>query len=438
MYKFAHITDCHLGAWRNPNLKEINLKAFQQAISICIEEKVDFIAITGDFFDVNVPELDHVKRAVEIMRVANRQGIEIYMIYGSHDFTAVTVSIIDILHSAGLFLKPVEFELINDKIKLKFIQDKKTSVKITGLSGRKTGLDSEYYYLLDRGTLESEEGHKIFLFHSPISELTPLDLAHGESVRLSLLPKGFLYYGGGHLHRRIEHKYDDGKSMIVYPGPLFGSTFTDLEDTAQGERRGFYIISYDSEKEITSADFREVKIVDIIFKTIKVNQNTVKQVEDKLNSIVEEMEDLTGKIVLIKTIGILSSGKRSDINFSRFEERLSAKCVLASFINRTNLVSPETSPLKVSAMSIEDIEKKVIKERIASFKMDHTIEDEKLKNFIQSNLISEQGESSANKLLFALKKEKIENETVYDFEKRVIKEGKVVLGLSEIDNNNLR
>jgi hypothetical protein len=358
------------------------------------------------------------------------------MIYGSHDFTAVTVSIIDILHSAGLFLKPVEFELINDKIKLKFIQDKKTSVKITGLSGRKTGLDSEYYYLLDRGTLESEEGHKIFLFHSPISELTPLDLAHGESVRLSLLPKGFLYYGGGHLHRRIEHKYDDGKSMIVYPGPLFGSTFTDLEDTAQGERRGFYIISYDSQKEITSADFREVKIVDIIFKTIKVDQNTVKQVEDKLNSVVEQMENLTGKIVLIKTVGILSSGKRSDINFSRFEERLSARCVLASFINRTNLVSPETSPLKVSAVNIEDIEKKVIKERIASFKIDHALE-EKVKNFIQSKLISEQGESSANKLLFALKKEKIENETVHDFEKRVITEGKVVMGLSEIDNCNV-
>jgi DNA repair protein SbcD/Mre11 len=437
VYKFAHITDCHLGAWRNPKLKEINLKAFEQAIYICIQEKVDFIAITGDFFDVSVPELDHVKRAVDIMRVATRQGIEIYMIYGSHDFTAVTVSIIDILHSAGLFLKPVEFELINDKIKLKFIKDKKTSFKITGLSGRKIGLDIEYYYQLDRGALESEKGPRIFLFHSAISELTPLDLAHGESIRLSLLPKGFLYYGGGHLHRRIEHKHEDGKSVIVYPGPLFGSTFTDLEDTAQGERRGFYIISYDSEKEITTADFREVKIVDIIFKTIEVNQNTVKQVEDELNSVVEQMDDLTGKIVLIKTIGILSSGKRSDINFSKFEERLSAKCVLTSFINRTNLVSPETSPLKVSAVRIEDMEKKVIKERIASFKIDHAIEDEKVKNFIQSKLISEQGESSANRLLFALKKEKIENETVHDFEKRVIKEGRVVMGLSEIDNTDV-
>ena len=433
LHKFAHITDCHLGAWRNPNLKEINLNAFQKAITICIEEKVDFIAITGDFFDVNVPELDHVKRAVDIMRQARRHGIEIYMIYGSHDFTASTVSIIDILHSAGLFIKPIEFEQLKDKIKLKFIQDKKTAFKITGLSGRKTGLDSEYYYLLDMGALEYEEGLKIFLFHAPISELTPADLAHGESIPLSLLPKGFMYYGGGHLHRRIEHKHDDGKSMIVYPGPLFGSTFTDLEDTAEGERRGFYIISYDNDIETIRADFIEIKIADIIFKTINVNQNTVKQIEDKISSMVEQMEDLTDKIVLIKVKGTLLSGKRSDINFSRFEEKLSTKCALVSFINRNNLVSPETTPVKVIGTSIEDIEKNVIKERIASFKIDPAMTDEKVKNFIKSKLTSEHGEFTANKLLLALKKEKIENETVNDFERRLMNDVKSAMGISDIN-----
>jgi exonuclease SbcD len=422
-----------LGAWRNPKLKEINLKAFQKAISICVEEKVDFIAITGDFFDVNVPELDHVKRAVDIMIQARRHGIEIYMIYGSHDFTASTVSIIDILHSAGLFIKPIEFEQIKDKIKLKFIQDKKTAFKITGLSGRKTGLDSEYYNLLDMEALESEEDFKIFLFHAPISELTPVDLAHGESIPLSLLPKGFIYYGGGHLHRRIEHKHDDGKSMIVYPGPLFGSTFTDLEDTAQGERRGFYIISYDNDNETISANFIETKIVDIVFNTINVNQNTVKQIEDKISSMVEQMEDLTNKIVLIKVKGTLASGKRSDINFSRFEEALSAKRALVSFINRNNLVSPETTQVKVFGTSIEEIEKKVIKERIASIKIDPAMTDEKVKNFIKSKLISEHGEFTANKLLLALKKEKIENETLDDFEKRLMHEAKSVMGLSDIN-----
>lgn len=422
-----------MGAWRNPNLKEINLKAFQKAISICIEEKVDFIAITGDFFDVNVPELDHVKRAVDIMRKARRHGIEIYMIYGSHDFTASTVSIIDILHSAGLFIKPIEFEQIKDKIKLKFIQDKKTAFKITGLSGRKTGLDSEYYYLLDMGALESEEGLKIFLFHAPISELTPTDLAHGESIPLSLLPKGFMYYGGGHLHRRIEHKHDDGKSMIVYPGPLFGSTFTDLEDTAEGERRGFYIISYDDDIETLRADFIEIKIADIIFNNINVTQNTVKQIEEKISSVIDQMEDLTDKIVLIKVKGTLLSGKRSDINFSRFEEKLSTKCALVSFINRNNLVSPETSQVKVIGTSIEDIEKKVIKERMAAFKIDPAMTDEKIKNFIKSKLTSKHGEFTANKLLLALKKEKIENETMNDFEKRLVHDVKFVIGISDIN-----
>ena len=430
LHKFAHITDCHLGAWRNPKLKEINLKAFERAITICIEEKVDFIAITGDFFDVNVPELDHVKKAVEIMRQARGCGIEIYMIYGSHDFTASTVSIVDILHSAGLFIKPVEFEQIRDKIRLKFIQDQKTVFKITGLSGRKSGLDIEYYNLLDMGSLESEEGIKVFLFHTPISELTPIDLAHGESIPLSLLPKGFKYYGGGHLHRRIEHKYDDGKSMIIYPGPLFGSTFTDLEDTAEGEKRGFYIINYDNDNETIRAKFIEIKIADIILHTINANQNTIKQIEDKICAVVEQTQDLTNKIILIKVKGTLSSGKRTDINFSKFEEQLLAKGALVTFINRNSLVSPEAAQVKVFSTSIEDIEKKVIKDRISSFKIDPAIKDDKVKNFIKLKLLAEKGEDTATQLLLALKMEKIENETASDFQTRLLNNAKFVMEFS--------
>ena len=106
-YRFAHLTDCHLGAWRNPVLRQMNLKAFQRAIEISIQKKVDFILITGDFFDVNIPDLSIVKKAVDILQNAKQSGIEIYMIYGSHDFNASSTSIIDILHSTGLFVKPI-------------------------------------------------------------------------------------------------------------------------------------------------------------------------------------------------------------------------------------------------------------------------------------------------------------------------------------------
>ena len=427
MHRFAHITDCHLGAWRNIKLRELNLKAFEEAISICIDEHVDFIVITGDFFDLNIPDLAPVKRAVEILREARKNGIEIYMIYGSHDFTASTVSIIDILHSAGLFIKPVEFEQVEDKIKLKFFEDVKTVVKITGLSGRKTGLDAEYYSMLDMDALESEEGFKIFLFHAPISELTPIDLARGDTIPLSLLPKGFRYYGGGHLHRRIERKHD-GNSMIVYPGPLFGATFTDLEETARGERRGFYIVEADSES--VKPRFIEIKVIDIIFKLIGADQKTAKQVEDTVSLIIDGM-DVSGKIVLIKIKGTLISGKSSDINFSRFEEVLSKKGALVTSINRSALTSTETTQVKVLGESIEDIEKKIIKETTASFKLDPAISDEKVKSILNSRFVGELAQSTAKQLLQTLKTEKFENESVSDYEKRVRNSVKSILGVGD-------
>ena len=89
--------------------------------------------------------------------------------------------------------------------------------------------------------------------------------------------------------------------------------------------------------------------------------------------------------------------------------------------------------MKVIGTSIEDIEKKVIKERIASFKIDPAMTDENVKNFIKSKLTSEHGEFTANKLLLALKKEKIENETVNDFEKRLMHDVKSVMGISDIN-----
>jgi DNA repair exonuclease len=150
LYKFAHITDCHLGSWRNPKLRDLNLQAFERSILISIKEQVDFILITGDFFDVNIPQLAPVKKAVEILKRARDSGIPIYMIYGSHDFNTANISMIDILHSAELFIKPTEFQFNSDSVILKFFVDKKTGAKITGISGRKVGLDKEIYEKLDK------------------------------------------------------------------------------------------------------------------------------------------------------------------------------------------------------------------------------------------------------------------------------------------------
>ncbi len=429
MHKFAHITDCHLGSWRSSKLRELNLKAFERAVETCVAEKVDFILITGDFFDVNVPDLAPVKKAVEVMKRARESGVEIYLIYGSHDFSPNTVSMIDILHSAGLFLKPLEGEMVDGKLRLKFIVDGKTGAKITGVSGRVRELDIPSYELLDVAMLEGEPGFKIFLLHAPIAEITPPAFAHGDAVPIASLPRGFRYYGGGHLHKKIEHTTPEG-GRIVYPGPLFGATFTDLEETAQGEKRGFYMVTFDSIG-VRDVRFREVSVADILYRTIDAENKTAKQVEEKLAAVVEEL-DSTNKIVLIKVSGTLSSGRRADIDFSKLEQSLIQKGTLAWFINRNGLVSSETTELRVVGSSREEIEDRILKERTSRFSVDPAITDWRVRNALQSKLTGDRGEQLAKDLLRGLKTEKLENEKNDDFEMRLSREIQPVIEPKEL------
>lgn len=419
MFKFAHITDCHLGSWRNPKLRDLNLEAFEKSISISIKEQVDFILITGDFFDVNVPQLGPVKRAVEILRQAKDSGIAVYMIYGSHDFNAVNISMIDILHSAELFIKPTEFQSDSNSVVLKFIVDKKTGAKITGISGRKVGLDKEIYQKLNRKSLEMEEGFKIFLLHKGIQEILPLDWNFRDSLPVSLLPKGFDYYGGGHIHKRLENKIDNG--LIVYPGPLFGSTFQDLEETAKGEKRGFYIVSFD--QEISDCKFIEINVAEILYKEIVASKWSSEKLESEITKNISELQ-VKNKIVLLKVKGKLI-GKRSNIDFGKFSLDISNMGALLSFINTNNLSTDETKTIGVQSDNKSDIEREIFHESIKNFQVESTLSD-KLKKQINSKLVGNAGETISFSLLEILRNDKLENENTGTYEDRIISSAKSV------------
>jgi len=419
LYKFSHITDCHLGSWRNPKLRDLNIQAFERSILISIKEQVDFILITGDFFDVNIPQLAPVKKAVEIMKHARDSGIPIYMIYGSHDFNTANISMIDILHSAELFIKPTEFEFNTDSIILKFFVDEKTGAKITGISGRKVGLDKEIYKRLDKQKLESEDGFKIFLLHKGIQEILPLNLQFRDSIPISLIPKGFDYYGGGHIHKRVEKKMD--KSIIAYPGPLFGSTFQDLEETAKGETRGFYIISFD--KQIIDCKFIEINVAEILYKEIVSQKWNSERLKNEITRNISELE-VKDKVVLIKVKGKLL-GKRSNIDFGKFSSDISERGALLSFININTLSTDETSSVAVQSNNKLDIEREIFHESVKNFQTESTLSN-KLKNQINSKLTGKAGENISISLLDVLRNEKLENENASTYDDRIISVAKSV------------
>lgn len=420
MYKFAHITDCHLGSWRNPKLRELNLKAFEKSILFSIKEQVDFILITGDFFDVNIPQLAPVKKAVEILKQARISEIPVYMIYGSHDFNTVNISMIDILHSADLFIRPTEYQIDNGSVALKFFIDPKTGAKITGISGRKVGLDKEIYEKLDRKKLEMEDGFKIFLLHRGIQEVLPLDFQFRDSIPISLIPKGFDYYGGGHIHKRVEKTIDNG--LIVYPGPLFGSTFQDLEETAKGEKRGFYIISFD--KRILDCEFIEINVADILFKEIVSGKWNTQKLENEITKSISELK-VKDKIVLIKIRGKLL-GKRSNIDFGKFNLDMSTRGALLSSINVNNLSTDESKPMVTQSDNKFDIEREIFHQSIKNFQTESTL-SAKVKSLINSKLSDNAGESTSISLLDVLRNEKLENENTVTYDDRIISHAKSIL-----------
>jgi exonuclease SbcD len=416
--KFAHITDCHIGAWRNPKLRDLNLRAFENAILGCIESAVDFIVISGDFFDTNIPHLGPVKKAVELLQLAKSHGIQTYMIYGSHDFAMTNVSMIDILHSTDLFIKPTGFEKNGDVIKLQFFTDTKTGAKITGISGRKMGLDTEVYENLDRTGVESEDGFKILLLHKGISEFTTDTALVKDCIPLQYLPSGFDYYGGGHIHKRIEEAI--GESRVVYPGPLFGTTYEDLELTAKGEKRGFYIVNFD--KKLTSCQFVEIKVAEIVTRELQVDGLSAGEVERKLAETTSSL-DVKDKIVLIKVSGNLN-GKRSEIDFGKLTASLYARGALVPILNTNSLMTPQDGvSLEVRGTSKAEIEGSIFKEYVHCFKVDPAIPrmvKEKIAQLCKD-------EEMALKLLETFKTEKIENETVAVYDDRISAMAKSVL-----------
>ena len=66
--KFAHLADCHIGAWRDPKLKELPIQAFEKVIEKCIVGGVDFVLISGDLFNTSHPGIDILKLVVSSLK----------------------------------------------------------------------------------------------------------------------------------------------------------------------------------------------------------------------------------------------------------------------------------------------------------------------------------------------------------------------------------
>jgi len=392
--KFAHLADCHIGGWTEEKLKELTIKSFQKAVSICLEENVDFVLIAGDLFNTAIPQIDLIKQATEELKKLLDNNIPVYLVPGSHDFSPSGKTILSVLEKAGLITNVSNQEENN----LKFTLDKKTNAKITGMLGLRSSLELFKYQTINKEELEKEQGFKIFILHSGIKEFMPIGLPF-IALPFDLVPKNFNYYAAGHVHY-VFTKEIAKNSIVAYPGPLFPNNFQELEELEHG---GFYIIDKN-----LNIQRKEIKLKDVIKIKLDANNKSPHEIENELKGI----KSVKDKIVLIRIGGALKEGNPSDINFN-LNNLKEAYIILK---NTSKLFSKEYEDIKIEA-NVENIEQKIVEENLDSIKEI---------NFTQEGIIS---------LLNIMNKEKEDGETVSDFEDRLVKDIKNELKLGVLFKN---
>ncbi|MFW6283324.1 MAG: metallophosphoesterase family protein [Minisyncoccales bacterium] len=390
MPRFAHMSDLHLGSWKEQPMQLLNFKSFQKAIAKCLESKIDFVVISGDIFDTAYPSIEVLKEAFSEFKKLKEAGINCYLIAGSHDYSVSGKTFLDVLENAGLCKNVSDFEYIGEnceKILLNPII--KQGVAFYGYPGKKSGMEIND---LRKIRLNDAPGmFKIFLLH------TTIDKAKGnipvDSISSEELPKAD-YYALGHIHTDFQY------GNIVYPGPIFPNNFQELEDLQQGS---FYIV--DTSKSNNPLEKVELRIKDIVRFDIEIT-NALTATEKIISEI--EKKDIKDKLVLLRIRGELEKGKNADIDYNKITEKIIEK--KAYFMLRN------THELKTKELEMDS----EIKETDDA----EYIEEETIKNYSKKN------PSDFNhvipQLMNVLSTDQREGETKENFKNRISEEAKKI------------
>lgn len=375
--------DCHLGGWRQPELKDLNLKAFQTAIGRCIKEKVEFVLITGDFFDNPYPPIDTLKESFAELKKLKDANIPVFYIAGSHDYSASGKTFLDVIEKAGFGKNVSIFEERDNSIILQPTIFR--NVAIYGYPGKKSSMETED---LEKIKLQDSPGlFKILMLHTALRDAVgtlPINAVDHRS-----LPK-VDYLALSHLHINYS------KEGRVYSGPIFPNNLSELEELKAGS---FYI--FDNGK----IRREELKPKEVSVFNIEV-KNALSATEEIIFKLGQEI--LKDKVIILKLSGLIEKGKTSDIDFNKVDIFAKSKGAYVVLRSTSKLFISEAD-IKLEAIDSPNFEDEII--RLFEVKNPN-----KLNKFVPQ-------------LLKALQIEKLDDEKSFTFEERLISESKKVLNL---------
>ncbi len=336
--RFAHLADPHLGAFRDPVLRRLNLEAFVKALRVAEDAGVDFVVIAGDLFDSPLPDMNVVHEASEALWHLRESGARIYVFHGSHDRSPMESGIMDVLAATRLF------ELVDtpgpedEGTGPVTIRDAQTGAVIAAVGGMRGGLERKALVRLDAAGLKKaieDAPLAIFGYHGSVEGMLPEELAMVETVPVEKLPQGFHYLALGHVHHHMEMALEGG-GLAAYPGPTFGATFTDLVDQRP---KGLLIVEAGDGGECTT-EFVPIEAAPVALVDLDAGGRSGTAAHDELVEMVE-VEGWEAKVVLLRAYGTLAEGRPAEIGIPAARDAILDRGAIAVYISRAGLRGAE-------------------------------------------------------------------------------------------------
>lgn len=382
LVRFAHVSDIHVASYQEEFYVNKEWETIHRMVDICLEEKVDFLVVSGDLFHTNLPRMSEAVRLTRELRRLRDEGVRIYCVYGSHDSSPTRTSLIEVL-AADKLLCVLDRRTVDE-----------SGAVLNGMHGLAGAKEAQYY---QSNALEPGPGGdtpSVFVFHTAVTEaaMVPQD----QSIPMSSLPSGYSYYAAGHLHKRIELSYNG--SPLNYPGPLYlGYGLNDLEAYLRRPSAGFYIVDFDPRPKFRFIELKPLNGSLLEFDATGMSdKRCVAQVTEEVKAESSKLEP--GSLLLIKVFGQLSTGGRSAVSTS-LEKLRRSLAGLEVRVNDNMLTDSEDPPIEAG----EDLEERFLKKMSEVFPGGADVE------FIQ-------------KLLDTLSRQKAEGTVQRDYEEAVYSE----------------
>jgi exonuclease SbcD len=239
-FSFIHAADLHLG-YAQYNLetrREDFDRAFQELVNRSLELKPDFLIIAGDIFQQARPLNSTLESVIQNLRKLRDAAIPVLAVDGSHDAApnVITGTILNPLDSAGLIYYLPRHEGAcwgNESSYVYGIPNFRTKRRTDELLPE---------FLKRNSPTPDPKLFNVLVFHMALDMPGFKPPQMEAEATPEMLPDGFDYYAGGHVHQPMHMKFKNG--ILAYGGCTETVNYEDA-----GVDKGFFHVEVNDKGE---------------------------------------------------------------------------------------------------------------------------------------------------------------------------------------------